>query len=122
MHHDHHSHSKCLEACLECHTHCLDTYYNYCLKMGGKHVEQEHLKLMADCIQICQTCTDFMTRNSKHHSSICAVCAIICNACAESCDRIGGDEMKRCAEMCRRCAAQCGEMGKVEKSGVATYS
>ncbi len=45
-----------------------------------------------------------------------AACAEICEACAESCDRIGGKEMESCAEACRRCAQSCREMSKMKKA------
>ncbi len=105
---------SCITQCWECRTECQETLFNHCLEVGGKHVEKEHIKLMMDCIQACQTSADFMTRNSKLHASTCAACADVCDACAESCERIGGEEMKKCAEICRRCAKSCREMGKMK--------
>ena len=106
----------CITLCWECRDTCQDTLYNHCLTVGGKHSEAEHVKLMADCIQACQTAADFMTRNSSLHASECSACADVCEACAESCERIGGEEMKRCAEACRACAKSCREMGKMKKA------
>lgn len=116
MHHDHGSMSECIQLCWECRNECQKTLFTHCLEMGGKHVEKEHVKLMADCIQACQTAADFMVRNSQFHTSECTACADICEACAVSCDRIGGEEMKRCAELCRRCAQSCREMGKMKNA------
>lgn len=95
------------DICHECHDMCLDTLVNHCLEQGGAHVEQTHVRLMMDCIQMCQTCADFMHRNSRHSAAVMAACAEICEACAESCEEIGGEEMERCARMCRECAAHC---------------
>lgn len=103
---------KCISECLECHTHCQETLFNYCLVEGGKHVEAKHVKLMTDCIQMCQVATDFMTRNSELHHAVCQACAEICEACAKSCEDIGGKEMDKCAEICRGCAETCREMAK----------
>jgi hypothetical protein len=94
----------------------MKTLFNHCLEMGGKHVEPKHVKLMTDCIEICQTSADFMTRGSKLHESVCAACADVCEACAVSCDAIGGDEMKHCAELCRKCAKSCREMSGIKKA------
>jgi hypothetical protein len=106
----------CITLCWECRTECQETLFLHCLPTGGKHVEAEHVKLMADCIQICQAAADFITRGSTLHASVCAACADVCEACAKSCESIGGEEMKRCADICRRCAQSCREMGKVKKA------
>ena len=51
-----------IQQCWDCRDTCQATLYNYCLAQGGHHVEQAHVRLMEDCIQICQTAADFMTR------------------------------------------------------------
>ena len=107
---------NCIKTCLECQGLCQEMLYGHCLEMGGKHVEKEHVKLMEDCIEACQTAANFMKRGSRLQASECAACTEICEACAESCDRIGGVEMTRCAEICRRCAESCREMSKIKKA------
>lgn len=104
---------SCIQMCWECRTECQETLFEHCLSMGGKHVEKDHVTIMTDCIQACQTAADFMTRGSKLHMVSCRACAEVCNACAESCERIGGDHMMRCAEACRRCAQSCHEMSRM---------
>jgi hypothetical protein len=116
MHHDHGKTQDCVTLCWECRTECQKTLFNHCLQEGGKHAEAEHVKLMMDCIQACQTAADFMTRGSALYASACAACADVCEACAESCERIGGEHMKACAEICRRCARECREMGNMRKA------
>lgn len=117
MHHQHNSHlEECIRNCTECKDVCQDTLYNHCLSEGGKHAEADHVKLMTDCIQICQTSADFMGRNSALHAAICAACAEVCEACAKSCEEMSGDHMKHCAEACRACAASCREMSKMKKA------
>lgn len=106
----------CTQLCWECRAECQETLFNHCIEEGGKHVAPEHVRLMADCIQICQTAADFMTRNSALHLTVCAACADICEACARSCEKIGGEHMNRCAELCRRCAASCRTMSKMRKA------
>lgn len=103
-----HDLGHCIEACSDCHEICQEMIYQHCLKLGGQHVGQEHLRLMADCAQICQTSADFMLRGSPRHLSICRACAEICEACADDCERIG--DMEKCVEACRRCAETCREM------------
>lgn len=107
----------CIETCNECRDECETMLFQHCLEAGGKHVEQAHVKLMADCIEICQTAAHFMLRGSAQHKAVCGTCADICEACAESCEKIGGEEMKNCAETCRKCAETCREMSGNKHQG-----
>jgi hypothetical protein len=100
---------NCIDACLDCHRVCLDTVQN-CLVMGGKHAAAEHIRLLLDCAQICQTSADFMIRGSDLHGITCGACAEICEACAEACRSLGGPEMKACVDACDRCAQSCAMM------------
>src|SRR5690606_9960360 len=89
----------CIQNCTECHRICLETAA-YCLQKGGKHAEPNHVRLLLDCAQICQTSADFMIRGSDLHTRTCAVCAEICEVCAKDCESMGDDQqMKRCAEV-----------------------
>lgn len=106
----------CIQRCWECRDECQKTLFIYCLKMGGEHVEQDHVRLMADCMQACQTAADFMVRNSPLHAVECAACAEVCEACAESCLRMDDEEMKHCADICLQCAASCREMGQMKRA------
>jgi hypothetical protein len=102
----------CINKCWTCRDSCQSTLVNYCLEKGGAHVRPDHVRLMLDCMQICQTSADFMTRNSKMHPSVCNTCAAICEACARSCDEMGDPEMRNCATACRICAEACWEMAR----------
>jgi hypothetical protein len=103
----------CIQHCWDCRDTCQATLYNYCLARGGHHVEQAHVRVMEDCIQICQTAADFMTRGSDQHAAICAACADVCDACAESCEMMDDEEMTACARVCRACAESCREMSRM---------
>ena len=100
--------ADCIEACTECHGVCERMLYQHCLDAGDKHVEPGHVRLLADCAQICWLSADFMIRGSSRHPAICRVCAEICDACADDCEKVGS--MDECAGACRRCAAACREM------------
>ena len=100
----------CIDACDTCRQQCLSTIA-YGLEQGGRHARAEHIRLLADCAEICQTSANFMSRASAHHAETCGLCAEICEACALSCEQLGEDaEMQRCAEACRACADSCREM------------
>ena len=105
---------ECIQNCEECHRVCTDTL-TYCLQMGGKHLEPDHLRLLHDCIQICRTSADFMHRGSPFHGLTCGICAIVCEHCMEDCLRIDEDDpqMRACAHVCRRCTESCRQMASI---------
>ena len=102
---------SCVEACQECHRICLETA-THCLQMGGEHAAAEHITGLLDSAEICQTSANSMRRGSPHHGETCAVCATVCDRCAESCESMKQDDdlLGRCAEACRRCAESCRQM------------
>jgi hypothetical protein len=113
MHHMQHidpNMKDCIELCNECRDECETMLYQHCLEQGGKHVEQEHVKLMTDCIEACQTAAHFMLRGSDNHALYCSANAEICESCADSCEEVGGKEMEDCAKTCRKCAESCRKM------------
>jgi hypothetical protein len=101
----------CIQNCTECHKACLETII-HCLSMGGKHATQEHIRLLQDCAQICQTSADFMIRGSDMHSLTCGLCAQICERCADDCQQLDpyDSQMQACADICRQCAESCRQM------------
>jgi hypothetical protein len=103
---------ECIARCQSCHSVCSETI-TYCLRQGGPHAEPDHIRLMLDCVEICQTSANFMLRGSDLHPLTCGACAEICERCAEDCDRMGEDEtMRRCVDECRRCAESCRRMAE----------
>lgn len=102
--------SKCIQECATCHATCLTTVL-HCLEKGGKHAAPNHIRLLLDCAQICQTSADFMLRGSPLHARTCGACAAVCTECASDCEQLGEDQvMRQCAEVCRRCAESCERM------------
>ncbi len=98
---------RCVDDCLETHGICLETV-SHCLQMGGKHAEVQHIRLMLDCAQICQTNVDFMLRSSTFCGPTCSLCADVCTQCAEDCEQFrDDDQMMTCAQVSRRCASSC---------------
>jgi hypothetical protein len=109
---------ECIDACQVCHDICLELAMTHCLRLGGKHVEEEHLRLMINCSEICQTAANFMISNSSMHAVVCAACAEVCDSCADSCERVG--DMETCVQVCRRCANTCEEMGRTPQMATDT--
>lgn len=98
----------CIEACLACYRTCLETAMGHCLEAGGRHVEPAHFRLMIACAEACRASAHVMLTRTPHHTSTCAACASLCDACADDCERLGG--MEACVAACRRCAETCREM------------
>src|SRR5205814_907065 len=61
---------QCIQECQSCHSSCLETV-THCLRKGGRHAEEGHIRLMLDCVEICQTSADFMLRGSDLHTRTC---------------------------------------------------
>ncbi|HEX7966113.1 MAG TPA: four-helix bundle copper-binding protein [Gammaproteobacteria bacterium] len=101
-----------VEVANRCRDVCLGTAVNYCLREGGEHAEQAHLRLMLDCAEICRTAGTFMLVDSPYHQDVCAVCAEICDDCARECEDMEG--MEACAQACRDCAESCRQMADAE--------
>lgn len=101
---------RCIQDCVECANICEQTLA-YCLEMGGRHAEPEHIRLLRDCVESCAMSASMMGRGSRFAGAHCALCADVCRACAESCGRFGPDEqMEACAEACRKCEESCRRM------------
>jgi hypothetical protein len=103
---------ECIQECHSCHDICTELV-THCLEMGGEHAQPEHIGLMLDCAEICQTSANFMLRVSDMHPLTCEVCAEVCERCAQDCERFTDDKvMQQCAQACRSCAASCREMAR----------
>ena len=92
---------ECIEACRECQKCCAALE-----RSGG--VDSKTIQTAKNCGEICQTCTSFVTGESRFTAEICNLCAQVCKACAAACDKISaGSIAKECAIACRRCAETC---------------
>lgn len=107
----------CVQECLECRRISVETI-THCTTLGGKHVQPDHLRVLADCVQICGVAADYMLRISPYHPRICGVCAEVCAACADSCQQVDPHDrtMSQCVEICRRCADACRRMAGLAAS------
>lgn len=103
----------CIDNCLKCHSICTETI-NHCLNLGNEHANPEHIQILMDCAQICQTNADFMLRSSELHASLSNVCKEACIRCANDCEKISKTDelMKQCAQWCNTCAESCAKMAK----------
>ena len=105
MHHLDPKTRNAADLALDCYKHCHGTAMTHCLKMGGAHVEPDHLHLMAACAEICRTTAHLLLMDSVHGRHMARECAEVCEACATDCARLG--DMESCVAACRACAKAC---------------
>ncbi|WP_148631231.1 four-helix bundle copper-binding protein [Bacillus sp. E214] len=96
----------CIDACIECIDAC-NVCFDACL-------EEDHMKMMAYCIRLDRECADIcalavksMQSNSPFAKEICNLCAVICKACGEECQKHDHDHCQKCAGACFKCADAC---------------
>jgi hypothetical protein len=93
--------AECITACEYCSDACLN---------------EENIKMLADCIRndrdcadICRTALNYISRDSQHAGTVIEICARICSDCADECEKHADhhDHCRYCAEVCRRCEEEC---------------
>lgn len=100
--------SCCKVDCKACAETCKKALA-YCLKKGGKHADEKHIKILKDCIALCTANSDLASRDSKYQAKVKELCAKACAECAKSCDALNDKELKTCVDSCNQCAKLCGE-------------
>lgn len=105
---------ECIQNCLDCFRTCLATV-PHCLNLGGVHAGQDHITMLMECAEVCQTSARLMLIESALHTDQCGVCAKACQRCADDCQSMaeGDEQMTACAEVCRRCAKTCSDMASM---------
>lgn len=97
---------ECIDACRDCQKCCV------ALETSGG-VDARTIQTAKDCAEICQTCSNFVLRDSRYAADIRKLCAEVCKACASACDKVSrGSIGKECAAACQRCAQACVSVGQ----------
>ena len=90
----------CIAACNDCATECGNCFTH----MVGKDSMNDCPACCIECAAICRLAADAMARNSPFYKEVCALCAKVCEWCAEQCGAHPMEHCQTCAEACRRCA------------------
>ncbi|RQG93072.1 four-helix bundle copper-binding protein [Natrarchaeobius halalkaliphilus] len=97
---------RCIDNCLEAAQVC-EWCADACADEEG----------MARCIRLCRDVADvttlharWMARNSGYHRELAAICADLCEECAEECERHDHDHCQACADVLPDCVETCREM------------
>lgn len=92
--------NDCAQACNACMTDCL---------------QEEDVKMLAECIRLNRDCADicaltseYLSRESAVAPALAKLCVVVCDTCAKECEKHSHMEhCKQCAEVCRKCAEEC---------------
>jgi len=104
------AYQSCIDACIQCAEAC-DHCVSSCLQEKDVAMMTPCIQLDMECSSFCKTTVQLMHLQSNHANAACQLCADICNACAEECEKHSHMEhCKKCAEVCRHCAEECNEM------------
>ncbi len=90
---------NCAAACEHCANACLDEHD---IKMMV-----DCIRLDRDCADICRITANYAARDSKNLNEVVRLCAGICRACAEECEKHKHPHCKECAKACRECEEVC---------------
>lgn len=92
------------ECMVEC-NHCYDA----CLQEDEVKMLAYCIKLDRECADICAYLEQAITRGTPFIGQLAQVCAEICEACGNECDKHADmhEHCKRCAEACHKCAEAC---------------
>ena len=105
----HQNFNACIEACNACFVACNHCAAS-CLLESDVKMMAKCIALDMDCAAICSVAAGAMARGSTYAKAICALCAEICQACADECGKHTMDHCQQCAKACRNCAEECRKM------------
>lgn len=95
--------NDCARVCNQCAVACLNE------KDPG--MLAACIKTDLDCATLCHTTATFLERGSGDADAVLSVCGVVCDHCADECEKHSHMEHCRiCAEICRQCAEACQQM------------
>ncbi|MEC4721735.1 four-helix bundle copper-binding protein [Noviherbaspirillum sp. CPCC 100848] len=100
---------SCIEACYACAATC-DNCAASCLQEEDVKMMARCIALDIDCAQICRLAAAYMARGSEMSTSLCQLCAEVCEACGNECAKHQMGHCQACAQACLRCAEECRRM------------
>ena len=94
--------SRCAQACNEC--------FEACLNEADVQARTKCIKTLVECATMCEMSAAGMSSNSPFAKQHCALCATVCDACAQECAMFKDPHCQACAQECRACAQECRNM------------
>ena len=92
--------NDCVQACNACMTDCL--------REKDVGMLARCVQIDRDCADICALTSEYISRESEFAPALASQCAVVCDSCAQECEKHSHMEhCKQCAEVCRKCAVEC---------------
>lgn len=99
--------AECIDNCFEA-AQAAEYCADQCAEQGSE---------MARCLRLCRDVADLVTlharwmaRNAEHSSRLAAVCADLCETCADECAQYDHEHCQIAEDALRACAASCREL------------
>lgn len=104
--------ATCIEACQQCAVACHHCAAS-CLDEPDASAMARCIALDMDCAALCELAAGAMGRGSEWAEQICALCAEVCDDCADECTKhTAMQHCQECAQACSRCADECRRMAQ----------
>lgn len=97
---------ECLENCFEAAEVC-EWCADECL---GSEEMEECARLCRDVADVTTLHARFMARSSDYSQDLAGLCADVCEACADECERHDAHHCQVCTDVLRECAESCRQM------------
>ncbi|WLR49818.1 four-helix bundle copper-binding protein [Bacillus tianshenii] len=93
---------KCMAACNHCYEECLKDKYTEMLA--------ECIRLDRECADMCGYLEQALVRGTPFVTDLAGVCATICEACGNECQKQDYEHCRKCADVCFKCAKECKDL------------
>jgi hypothetical protein len=99
-------HEGCLRACNEAAAASLQCAMA-CIAEPNTASMSRCIALSLEAAEVCRLAAASIARNGAHLSAICALCAAVCQSCADECAKHAVSHCQDSAAACSRCADIC---------------
>lgn len=99
-------HEACLQVCNDCAAAC-DQCAIACLAETETRTLRDCIRLSEETAAICRLLATFLARESRFVRELARVCAVVCDQCANECERYAADHFQLSGSLCRNCADEC---------------
>jgi len=96
----------CIDACAKCTQACYECFHA-CLQEPDLNARRNCVCALVGCAMMCQMSVGMMSMNGRFSEQHCALCAQVCEHCAQECAMFKDPHCVKCAEICRKCAQEC---------------
>lgn len=111
--------SACIEEVRKCHDDCSEAV-TYCLRTDGQHGQADRVQSLLDCVELCQTAEDLLTRHSRLYHEVCGLTALACLEASAKCSELKDAKLDQCIASCRRTAEMLQKMDHPKGAGQVT--